>query len=286
MYHFSSTDRDVYSRFVSAAGVPGATVPITTSVKDVHSPAVAGGGSNFIVSWLDDTAGAVNTNGEWNVWVDRVTNDGTKLDGSGADLFPSFRQRKRADAAWNGTRWLVVEMEDDDEPQPQGVYGYLVDATGPLAPSAPIAIGVFSQGEQDNPSVASDGNGWLVAYDRRPTSTEQLDVIARRVDASGVPVGDQLALGTGPPDQRDSSAAWNGVYFVAWRQPTGGPNDLWGNRVTSGGAVLDGAAGVDLLNTPTNDEAAAAVARAPGNGKWTMVYVTGGQTVAERPVSK
>jgi hypothetical protein len=287
MYHFSSTDRDVYSRFVSAAGVPGATVPITTSVKNVHSPAVAGGGSNFIVSWIDDTVGVVNTNGEWNVWVNRVTNEGVKQDGSaGADLFPSFRARKRADAAWNGTRWLVVEVEDDDEPQPPGGYGDQVNPTGPLAPSAPIPVGVFSVGEQDNATVASDGNGWLVAYDHRPTSTEQLDVIARRIDASGAPVGDHLPLGTGPLDQRDPSVAWNGVYFVAWRQPTSGPNDLWGNRVTSDGAVLDGAAGVDLLNTPSSDEVAPALAQAPGYGKWTMVYVTGGQTIVERPLSK
>ena len=55
--------------------------------------------------------------------------------------------------------------------------------------------------------------------------------------------------------------------------------------MTSDGAVLDGAA-VDLLNTPSSDEVAPAVARAPGNGKWTIVYVTGGQTIAERPVSK
>jgi hypothetical protein len=166
------------------------------------------------------------------------------------------------------------------------VYGHLVNATGPLAPSAPIPVGVFSTGERDNATVASDGNGWLVAYGHRPTSTEQLDVIARRIDAAGVPLGDHLALGTGAPDQRDPVVAYNGVYFVAWKQVTSGQEDLWGNRVTSDGAVLDGAAGAVLINSPSNNEAFPAVAPAAGYQKWTMTYMFGGNQIVERPVSK
>jgi hypothetical protein len=79
--------------------------------------------------------------------------------------------------------------------------------------------------------------------------------------------------------------AWNGVYFVAWRQPTSGPNDLWGNRVTSDGAVADGPTGVNLTNTPSIGEASPAMAQAPGYQKWTMTYEWGNQIV-ERPVSK
>jgi hypothetical protein len=240
------------------------------------------------VTWLDNTAGGLNTRGDWNVWVNRVTNEGLKQDGvSGTNLFPTDRARKGADAAWNGTRWLVAVVEDDDLSQPQGVYGHLVNAAGPLAPSAPIPIGVFAAGERDNATVASDGNGWLVAYGHRPTSTEQLDVIGRRIDASGVPLGDHLALGTGAPDQRNPSVAFNGVYFVAWMQrPRLGNEDLWGNRVTSGGAVLDGAAGAILVNSPSNNENFPVMAPAAGYQKWTMTYLFGGNTIVERPVSK
>jgi hypothetical protein len=287
-YQYGAGDVDIYARFVSAAGAPGTVVRVTDSVRGAFGPAVAGGGSGFLVSWLDDTAGGLNTSGRWNVWVSRLTNDGTKLDGTfGTNLFPTDEARKGADAAWNGTRWLVATVEDDDEPQPQGVYGHLVNATGPLAPSAPIPIGVFSAGERDNATVASDGNGWLVAYGHRPTSTEQLDVIARRIDASGVPVGGQLALGTGPEDQRNPSVAFNGVYFVAWMQsPRLGNQDLWGGRVTSAGEVLDGATGVILVNSPSNNENYAAVAPAAGYQQWTMTYQLGANGIWERPVSK
>jgi hypothetical protein len=178
-------------------------------------------------------------------------------------------------------------VEDDDNANDdRDVLGHLVNATGPLAPSAQIPITAFTAGERDNVSVASDGNGWLVTYGHRPTGSEPIDVIGRRIDASGVPVGGQLALGTGPTDQRDPSAAWGGVYFVAWRSPTsGGPNDLWGNRVTSDGTVVDGPAGVNLTSTPSSDEFVPALAQAPGYQQWTMAYQLNAG-IWERPVSK
>jgi hypothetical protein len=77
------------------------------------------------------------------------------------------------------------------------------------------------------------------------------------------------------------------VYFVAWMQrPRLGNEDLWGNRVTSDGAVLDGAAGVILVDTPSIQENNPAVVPAAGYQKWTMTYLSGGTQIVERPVSK
>lgn len=100
-----------------------------------------------------------------------------------------------------------------------GVSGRLVDAGGlPQGPTFQVSVGTYAAGYYDGPSVASDGTGGFIVawYDGDP-------LVARKVDASGTPVGPEIAVGAvGSTEEPHVAADAAGNFVVAWVKDSGG----------------------------------------------------------------
>lgn len=148
-----------------------------------------------------------------------------------------------------------------------GRDGLILDPTGIL-----VAAGVYSV---NFPSVASDGNGFLVTWadsrqwDRGNNWT--LQIYGARVSASGEvlePDGIWLSHGTPSTSYRNAVAGNSNGYLVVWEDlrnagtNTIGIVDIYGTRVTAGGTVLD-YAGIAVC-TASNNQTGPAIASSAG----------------------
>jgi hypothetical protein len=134
--------------------------------------------------------------------------------------------------------------------------------------------------------VASDGRGWLVAFDHRPVGTSLVDVFARRVDASGAPVGEYIRIADLSYDERDPAVAFNGVYLVTYKEwVSGRDEDVRGALVASNGALLNDRGGVTIGGSAGNEDEPS-VAPASGSQRWSVAYTLNDQSVVEQTFSK
>jgi hypothetical protein len=123
-------------------------------------------------------------------------------------------------AAWNGSSLLVVWNENIVPPGSPPIYYPLrtvaARVTGSLAllDPAPLVVAETEENHWDRilgaPSVASNGDDWLVVVD-----IGARDILARRVRSDGAAEGngpERIAAGGAPV------AAWDGTsYSVAWK---------------------------------------------------------------------
>jgi hypothetical protein len=93
---------------------------------------------------------------------------------------------------------------------------------------------------QFNPAVASDGSGYMVAWDDR-RSTADTDIYAARVASDGTILDDVgIAVSTAADDQEEPAIAFDGTnYLVVWADNRNGSSDIYGTRVAADGQVLD-----------------------------------------------
>lgn len=159
-------NRNVYVARVDTAGTvldpAGIRVSAADSAND-DRPAVAFGGSGFLVAWDrgGDLRGA------------RVEPDGTVLDPDGFAIRAGGTQ---AAVAFDGTSFLVVWVEADAE---SAVFGAFVTPLGDVG--APFRIS-DEGADATSPSVAFDGSRLLVVWQR--SAGGAVDVYADFVDAT------------------------------------------------------------------------------------------------------
>ena len=111
-----------------------------------------------------------------------------------------------------------------------------VSAAGPLAPKLPLP------GDQQNPSVASDGSGFLVVWEDRAPDFSEGDIYAARVDADGNTLDPNgIAISTRPELEWEPEVSFDGTnYLVAWTDSTASNrSDVRAARVSPDGEVLD-----------------------------------------------
>lgn len=127
------------------------------------------------------------------------------------------------------------------------------DADLPFGQDFPISQ---EAGEQRNPTLAYDSlrDRYLVAWEDQRRGG--WDIYGQLVAAGGQLVGDALPISTAPNDQRDAVVAYNslaGEYLVAWEDRRGGEWDIYVQRVSGEGELLDeaGEPGADpAINLP------------------------------------
>lgn len=185
----------------------------------------------------------------------RFTTALAKLDASPILLSPSANAELNASVAYNGTSWLVA-WEDSRSLGGSDIYGARVSPNGTILDPAGIAISTAT-GHQREPAVASNGSGWLVAYQDGRNATD--DIYATRLDASGaVQDAAGIPVSTAAGEQRHPGIASDGSgYLVSWFEDMAAP--IRAARVTSAGAVQD-PAGIDVATTVTGNDRAPGVA--------------------------
>ncbi|MBV9920715.1 MAG: hypothetical protein JOY78_07685 [Pseudonocardia sp.] len=299
-----TTDFDVRaSRVTSAASVLDPSGIVVTRAASVQSePAVAFDGTNFLVAWVEDRTL------DSHVFVGRVSRNGTALDGGGIDLglgsdpavafdgtnffvtwehpsqgilgarFDTSGHRLDATSiaigdgstpsiAFNGTSYLVVFERSGESPNFDDVIAARVNRAGTVLDRFTVA---GANAFEDQPTVASDGSGFLVAW---RLSTASFNVVrARRVSGNGALLGTgPIALAPATTDQDSPGAAFaGGRYLVVWTERRAEPRglDVFGSLLTSAGAAV-GTKGFTVSAAPGDQDEPAVAGSANFLVAWT-----------------
>lgn len=247
-----STPSDASNPFSGGNHILGTRVKHDTTIQDSppllftrsasaqQHPASAHGDGKYLVVWQTGPdeqgkflAALVDTRGH--ILTSPIT-------------LPTGPEAGNPSVAFDGHSFLVV-WDEGESFSDTNIRGARVSRSGALmdASSLPIAV---QEGRQAQPSVASDGDGFLVVWEDGRASNvsgDISDVYGARVSSSGTvldPAGFLIA-GTPATEQVPSVTSAGGQYFVAWQyfgvSSPGGPEEegIRGARVAETGAVLD-----------------------------------------------
>jgi hypothetical protein len=178
--------------------------------------------------------------------------------------------------AFNGTQYLVAWAANASD-----IRAARVSTTASVLDAAGFTVSARTETEL-NPSVASNGNGWLVGWNTETCTTTCNpscygvcvgDVRAARVAANGG-VSDGLGIGvsTAANMQSRPTLAWDGTtYWAVWQdeRSQAGNSDLYAARIQSTGTVTD-TSGLGVSFEP-EDERFPALAAGSG-GRLLVVY--------------
>jgi len=211
---------------------------------------VAFDGTNYLVVWSDGRRGSGS-----DLYGARVSPAGSVLDANGLALASStvFSLLMSAPAiAFDGTNYLLVWDEKIGFGSPTNLQGLRVSPAGsPLGSPFVISNAV---GSQLAAALAFDGTNYLAVWqdDRSGSGT---DIYAARISPAGTVLDTSgFAVSAQASNQLNPSVEFNGAsYVVVWEDyrnllTTG--IDLYGAKVTPGGAVLD-TAGLGLVQAPS-----------------------------------
>ncbi|MBC8451244.1 MAG: hypothetical protein H8D72_00895, partial [Planctomycetes bacterium] len=192
-------------------------------------------------------------------------NSGALLDPSPVALGNYYARNPRVIVA--GNRWLVTWQRNYSHDDPGSeVRAAFVESNGTVLPDFFLANG-------GTPNVATSGNNVLFTWRTGTSSSSNPDIKGRRMQLDGTLLDTSagFSIAVAPNMQLSPRAAWNGTeYQVVWADMRGAVvffderTDLFGNRVTEAGLVLDGN-GIALVDgeLPAKD---AALASAPSGG--------------------
>lgn len=229
----------IYGARMTTAGtvLDGQGFAISAGTGDRTVPTVAFNGTNYLVTWQDAR------NGDSDVFGARVTPSGTVLDTTGIQIATGANVQQNAQIVRNGTDWVVV-WEDSTAQQAQLKR---VSAAG--APDA-TAVVVSAAAVGRLPAAYCSGASCLVAW---ANGVAPGDVYAALYDPASGTAGTPFVVNNKGNDQTRPAVSADGTNFVVlWSDRRSGTYDIYGSRVSTAGAVLDGANGIAVATGAGN----------------------------------
>ncbi len=233
-------DAQIMAQFVSASdyNLVGQNFVIrpddlTSNDAQVY-PDILFDGTNYLVVWDD------NRSGERSIYGWFIDTDGNPV---GDDFVISDEPQRQllVRAAYNGTHYMAV-WGDRRHGNKSGVYGQMFDNEGNLVGDEIVISPLENNEGRDWPRVESNGNQFLVAWDRQIISKNQeipvdkiteetykaagveaekstiwYEVHGRMINADGSHASDELIIGANQYHQRDPEIAASPEQFmVVW----------------------------------------------------------------------
>ena len=265
-------NRDVVGTRLSATTtvLDPAGVTLSLAPNSETQPAVAFDGTNYLVAWQDNRGETLDIYGV------RVSGSGAVLDPVAIPIAVAPRPQLSPAVAFDGTNYLVI-WEDRRLTGVGDIFGTRVSKAGEVLDPSGLMLAV-SGGAQESPAVAFDGTNYLVVWSGWE-GTSTTDIKGVRVSPSGsVLDAAYIPICTNARYQRVPAVAFNGEnYLVVWTDsPNDGTSDLYGARVSPGGAVLD-AAGL-LIDGGTGNTFSPALA-SDGTNVLVVWYETAAPTI-------
>ena len=153
--------------------------------------------------------------------------------------------RQHPAVAYNsGAGEFLVIWDDEYGTQDHDIYARRVNGSGSLIGSEYVID--YSNSDDSLPDlVYNPATGeYLAVYERYDNDSAQSEIYAQRLDANGAPTGAGFYIASDSIDKSGVSVscdAATGEYLVVWHQQTAAENyDIYGQRVTSGGALTGG----------------------------------------------
>jgi hypothetical protein len=243
-------DPNIYGARVTPGGRvldPGG-IAISRASGSQQYPAVAYGGSNFLVVWQDSRGGKDN-----DVYAARVSSTGALLDSTGIAIMVGQGYQQEPGVAFGGGNYLVAWQDDES-----GVHGARVTPGGTVLDRPGFAISTSGLGYFPKTAVAFDDTDFFVAW----TDERAGDAIyGARVTTSGVVLDTAgIPFSAGEGGRAQPATVFDGAnLFVVWAGGRGDWYDnIYGTRVTAAGVVLD-SAGI-IVSTGAYDQSAPSAA--------------------------
>jgi len=232
-------DADIYGARLIEQAVQGtildsAGLVISAAAGAQTVPAVASDGTSYLVAWADQRADTGD------IYVCRVTHDGSVLDPEGIPVSAASGFQGEPAVTFDGTDYLVAwtDMRGGDA----DVYGARVTPGGVVVDTSGIAL-VVDSAWQTGPAVAWDGTNFLLIWvDRRNDVSG--DIYGARVTSEGVVLDSAGFPVSAASNLQDSPglACGNDEVLVVWHDMRSGiDTDVFGSRVSKTGEVLDSA---------------------------------------------
>jgi len=226
--------RDIYGTRVSPAGqvLDPDFITISAGGSFAAEPTVASDGQNFFITWYDYRLGAADIFGA------RIDADGTLLDPIGFPISRAVNAQYDPAAAFGTDAYLVAWQDHRyDSGYSQGeIYGARVRADGTVLEETGFPISLEGFGYYD-PILAFGAQVFLVVWGQ----LAEENVWGARVDTGGqVLDADSLPISMADQDQTYPRVVFDGVnFFVVWQDARLHNLDIYGSRVSPGGAILD-----------------------------------------------
>ena len=138
-------------------------------------------------------------------------------------------------AAFDGTNYLLVWVDDTIDPDLGPIYGCMISPSGTRG--QPFIVSQDARA-QDVASIAFDGTNYLIVWD--DDGHEDADVYGQLVSTAGSRVGTEIPIGVESMDERNAEVAYDGSrYLVAWTSKRdSGPElyDIYGCFVAKSGS--------------------------------------------------
>ncbi|MEO0102820.1 MAG: T9SS type A sorting domain-containing protein, partial [candidate division WOR-3 bacterium] len=206
--------------------------PISTATSDQSSVAIAFDGTNYLVVWQD------YRNGDLDIYGARVSQTGAVLDPNGISISTATSYQSSPSIAFDGTNYLVVWQ--DFRSGSSDIYGARVSPAGIILDTNGITIST-APNDQEYPAVAFDGTNYLVGWEDRRRG-DYSDIYGARISQAGTILDPEgLAVSIAFENQMLPTIAFgNENYLVVWGDYRSDNHiDVYGSRISPGGAVLD-----------------------------------------------
>ncbi|MHA7629366.1 Ig-like domain-containing protein [Corallococcus sp. M7] len=225
---------DIYGTGVDWDGTPSYRGPVAVSAQyqSEYLPSVASSGGDLLVVWHEAHTSGYDVRGA------RVTTQDVVRDTTSILLSTAPNDQYTPAVARTGTDYLVVWR--DNRAGESDIYGVRVTSQGVVLDPSGIPLCTVG-GEQDNPTVASNGTDWMVAWDdNRYDATDEI-LYGVRVSTAGV-IRSAWSIGTASWAMRRPALASDGTdWYVVWEDGRGQLSsaswDIFGAKVTASGTV-------------------------------------------------
>jgi hypothetical protein len=192
---------------------------------------VAWNGDLFLVVWADERDSSLTQS---DIYAARVTATGAVLDPGGIPIARSGTGETVPAAASDGTNFFVVW-------EAVGIHGVRVNPQGEVLDPEPIQV----SSANGAPSIAWNGQHYLVAWSQFAVGRADLDVFGTRITAAGQVVDTQgipISTVVGSHQVAPQVASASGTSLVVWRDErnlASTSHDVYGTRISAEGSVLD-----------------------------------------------
>lgn len=254
----STLNSAIYGARVSAAGtvLDPMGVLLNNAANNQVAPSLAYNGTTFFAVWQDFrspfTVGDIYGTP---IHVDGMGMNATVA--SGVLISRSSNSQSSPAVAFDGNNYLVVWSDVRNAAGAAQIFGARITSAGSVIDSVTgIAIATQPNFDHIDPTVTYGGGFFFVAWEdyQLNNGVATTKVFGTRVDAGTGAVQALIDLSTGTGNETGPSAAWDGTrYFVVWGDTRNPTSDVYGQRVTTTGA-LDGAnfALCNTADTQTN----------------------------------
>jgi Secretion system C-terminal sorting domain len=251
-----SNNFDIYGTRISPEGTiidpSGFAISVIANFYNQSMASVSCDGTNYLAVWTDEQPANKDILGI------RINQTSVILDSLPIPISISPGNQYSPSVAFDGINYFVTWTDERNLPTSYAdIYGARVSQSGIVLDPDGIIISAAPY-DQQLPSIAFDGNDYLIAWQDRRNGLDNSDIYGARVTQAGTVLDPNgLVISDTTDDQEVPAIAFGGAnYLVAWEDERNAYRDIYGTRVSTTGAVLD-PAGIAISNGSNYQESTA-----------------------------